>query len=1019
MVFCESKSSRLLLRAAILLADCRGSSVKSDAESPSFLLCFFVNIAAFAALQAQLPQFKHYTVDDGLPSSETHDLLQDRDGFVWIATDRGVCRYDGYRFRIYTKLDGLCGNFAFTMHQDLQRRLWFATMTGCLSYRLNNRFFSFAQGERDGAPPVFPSASLLYVDALDTIWLDGTSARSYRISPEGQMLRAFADYDARPATLMIKHWEDGSYVIELLPAKDAAQRFDQVHVFSEGAKAVLPFAFHFEDQWDFTMDFRRLPDNQYLLRLGHTSAVLDTTGVSHTWQSHHAAMSHSSLLDRDGDLWLGLRDNGGVRFLPQADFSRQPIGYLQGLSVSDIMQDHEGGIWFSTLEDGLYYLHAKTTRSFRKEDGLYGEQVRCIAPGSDCVWVSTDEGGLHRFRPSGDSLSFDVWIGYPGIRALTETADGALWLSTSDGTSRLDPTHDAKPRLVSNDPPIQFRELNDNSLIFCSANELVRVKDDSLHRRRLAFLSEDYQKIVFPLSTDDILIGAYDGLYSYNWRSGRFRTPADEHPALRNRISDIARDSDGRLYFATTGIGLIIVEGDSTRVIGRQNGLSSNMCHALALDGASLWLATNAGLNKIDGERISSFTQLDGLASNEIHDLALFGDRLWLATHKGLTLMPGEIRAHALSPPPLHLTGLRINDRDTTIRSSYRLSHRQNNLTIHYVGLSYLRSGTLRYRYRLLGLDSAWQLTGNTSVLFPGLHPGAYTFQLAAGFGGGDWTADSRELQIVIAPAFWQTWWFRSALGLVLLAGLWAIVRMRFAMLRKTFALQRQSLEAEQTALRAQLNPHFLFNSLNSIQTLIARNERTFALRIVAKFARLMRGVLRSSQESFVSLERELESLRLYLDLESLRFDNSFSYEIDVATDIDVTSVSIPPMLIQPYLENAVWHGIMKKNKAGGHISLVLRRRESLLHCRVEDNGAGRRRLRHTSSKGEQGPSGMKMTAARLRNLAEMYQCRCGVEVMDLVDDSGAPAGTRIDLRLPLRNIAPTSHLQPSEDYAS
>jgi LytS/YehU family sensor histidine kinase len=216
--------------------------------------------------------------------------------------------------------------------------------------------------------------------------------------------------------------------------------------------------------------------------------------------------------------------------------------------------------------------------------------------------------------------------------------------------------------------------------------------------------------------------------------------------------------------------------------------------------------------------------------------------------------------------------------------------------------------------------------------------------------------------------------------------------------------LQHKAAQLEMHALRAQMNPHFLFNSLNSINRFILQNNSEQASQYLTKFSRLMRLILQNSQSELIPLENELEALRLYLELEAVRFDHHFSYVVQVDPEVDVSALKVPPLIIQPYVENAIWHGLMHKEEKG-HLTVKLFQEEEFLICSITDDGIGRKKAAELKSKSASTHKsmGMKITADRI---AIMKSSKAGdnhIQITDLVLPDGQPAGTRVELKIPLR----------------
>ena len=237
------------------------------------------------------------------------------------------------------------------------------------------------------------------------------------------------------------------------------------------------------------------------------------------------------------------------------------------------------------------------------------------------------------------------------------------------------------------------------------------------------------------------------------------------------------------------------------------------------------------------------------------------------------------------------------------------------------------------------------------------------------------------------------------------LALLWAGYRWRIGQVREKARIKQQLAEMELKALRSQMNPHFLFNSLNSIKNYIVRNEPRTAARYLTKFSQLMRLILSNSKDPTVTLADELKALRLYVELENLRFRKQFKYNFEVAENLPLESIEIPPLVLQPYVENAIWHGLMHK-KSGGQLWMRAYRQNGSLHIEIEDNGIGRARAKKLRSKSviKKKSLGMKITSDRLSLAMSVNGQKASVQINDLMDAKNHAAGTLVHIKIPLKN---------------
>jgi len=304
----------------------------------------------------------------------------------------------------------------------------------------------------------------------------------------------------------------------------------------------------------------------------------------------------------------------------------------------------------------------------------------------------------------------------------------------------------------------------------------------------------------------------------------------------------------------------------------------------------------------------------------------------------------------------------------------------------------------------MAGIDSLWRETKDSYLEYPELPSGDYELQLMAinKFG-----KQSRVIKVPITVTiqFWKKPWFTISIWVLSLALFWWLAARRLARVRhkqqEKEKLMQKMAELENTALTSQMNPHFIFNCLSAINRIILRNESKIASDYLTRFSRLIRMVLINSQKTMIALEEELQMLRLYLDMERLRFKNSFDYTISFTNAIDAGAVLIPSLLLQPFCENAVWHGLMQK-EGQGYLTIELSKRENILHCVITDDGIGRVRageLKSKTAKMEKS-MGLEITAQRLALLNGDNDVTTFFTIEDVTDISGNIAGTRVILKI-------------------
>jgi ligand-binding sensor domain-containing protein/anti-sigma regulatory factor (Ser/Thr protein kinase) len=364
--------------------------------------------------------------------------------------------------------------------------------------------------------------------------------------------------------------------------------------------------------------------------------------------------------------------------------------------------------------------------------------------------------------------------------------------------------------------------------------------------------------------------------------------------------------------------------------------------------------------------------------------------------------------------PYAYLTEVTVNEKPVRgnfilERPDLDLKHNENFVSFSFSAISYtLPEGNL-FQYRLTGFDPDWINAGDRRFAnYTNIPSGDYIFELQVANNEGNWNTEVYTVPMTIASPWWATWWFRIlALCALVTAGVLAY-RFRIAQIRKEARLKtefdRKIGDVELSALRAQMNPHFIFNCLNSIENYILKNESVKAAEYINDFARLIRLILQNSRSEYVPLKDEVEAIELYLQMESLRFDDKFSYRIDVSSGVETTEIDVPPMLIQPFIENAIWHGLIPK-KAPGKITVEISQVNGELICTIEDDGIGREKSREVNAsmlKRGKKSMGMLITKNRIDVFNELYHTNATVQIMDLKDEKGNALGTRVELNIPI-----------------
>jgi hypothetical protein len=497
------------------------------------------------------------------------------------------------------------------------------------------------------------------------------------------------------------------------------------------------------------------------------------------------------------------------------------------------------------------------------------------------------------------------------------------------------------------------------------------------------------------------------GLHSFDGKEVKVHDALNKY--LFEKIQSINQTSDSTLVLGTYGQGLLFYKNGKLITNYTQfDGLAGNICKKVFVNNDEVYVATTGGVTAFkydDGGMygIRQFTTNNGLLSNDVYDVFADSNELCIATSNGLTILDPAKVFNIVSPPPIFITNVKCNGKSLSFDSLKQLNYQQNSLHISYIAISFKNANEVVYQYKLNNSEH-WVETKNTSVDFSFLPPGNYTFSIRASIQNGNW-GNPKEISFSIAPPFWKTNFFIvfSILFTVLVVVLSVryLVKEQGKYREEELRIENQIINLEQQALLAMMNPHFIFNVMNSIQHYINTNNAQEANEYLTNFAQLIRMNLDISSKQYIPLEEEITYLELYLSLEKLRFGDRLSYSITVAPDIDTDDILVPVMLLQPFIENALWHGILPKQGAGTITISISKLPDNLLSIIITDDGIGMpadmnenaQRKSHTSK-------GMKMTEQRMILLQKIAHRSLSLIISDAFPND-ENRGTRVEMTLP------------------
>jgi len=986
---------------------------------------------------SQQYNFHNYSVKDGVAQSQVYNLLQDSRGYLWMGTrGGGLTRFDGMNFKTYTVKDGLVNNYVFCVKEDAQHNLWIGTNNG-LSFFDGINFKNFqpvgdssqvwiqeidfdSKGRKwlatnvgvlllddKGITNVTQLLKLknmvvnaIHVDAKENIWF-GTGNGLYKITEQSNTFN-YVEYEQMnnsitslkqdaAGNLWIGTYGDGAYLYD----GKKFYRFD------------LNLELYRQTVLDFCFDNR---NNVWMATLTNGVCQYNTVAKTFSWLTEKEGLSNnhvrSIIQDKSGNYWFGTSGGGVCNYFGKQFTNYDKSSGLSGNYIYSIFRDSKHRLWIGTSDKGLSVFDSSKFSNYNSLNGFADVKVKAInEDNAGNIYFGTDGQGVFIFN--GTEFKPVEGLTKKYIRAIIKDKDGNLWIATA-GTGLY--------KLILNE--------NKNRLVNFTTN------DGLLHIRLTCLLYDKQGRLWYGTENNGI------GYLENDVVQKEFFTTKDGLPA--NSIRCLTEDKSGYLWAGTAGYGIASIalyqEDFKIKSYDHKNGLTSSNIYLLTCDNNNnLFTGTETGLDYItlDKERkpieIKHYSKGEGFTGIETCQNSVLNDSdgtIWFGTINCLSKYnPANLVKNENEPAtnitdvelfyePISTTAYKKFAGAWNTLSNLELPYDKNHLTFAFTAINFSNPDAVKYQWKLEGLDKDWSpVSKQNRFSYPNLSPGYYTFMVKACNEDGVWNKQAVTLKFHIAPPIWLRWWFIVLLAILVISMILIFFRWRENRIKtaaaeeqKKLQMEKEIIELEQKALRLQMNPHFIFNALNSIQSQIGTDNDQAARYYLAKFSRLMRQILDNSRNTLITLEEEANTLENYLLIEKFCNGDRFDYKITINENIEKDYVKIPPMLLQPFVENAIKHGLKYIEGKKGLIEVKFEEKNNILECSVTDNGIGRKKaeeLNVASKEPFHKSTALLVTQERL-NLFKENPVLKSLEIIDLYDEQGNATGTKVIVRIPI-----------------
>ena len=962
-----------------------------------------ISIGFYNPVGAQQPIFKNYTVNDGLVSNSIRRVFQDSKGFLWIATWEGLSKYDGHSFTNFTTANGLSHNLVNDFYQSLKGYLYVALNNGAIDIISDNHVIRNAVGSTSVVNSFInkPPHPVL-------ITTDCNGVQEFKDGKVFKPAQSFPNYTYYDLTWI----NDSVFIVSgdssitffnknytaYAQTKESFLKFTGSIIYVDSKKRI----------WVGTATGLKLIGDFPLKNQSITFSTLPPPFKITVLEQNKII---DILEDEKGTLWFGT--SGGLVKVDE-DGTHQLITVKEGLTsniITCLFQDKENNIWVGTAVGLCKFVSKSSIRLYGMENGIWSsDNVYLLYPfKKNLLLLSTQNGPVifnklsGSFTPVGKRVN-DLFYGVVGNSdppLLIGLGNTALFDTLSFLYSKISPLPVQPVSRVVSDKMGNFFISNLEHLYFSSAKIQKKILDD-----RISSLIID--------SKGDVWAGTWqNGLFRirYTFINGQFEIISILHFLNNENIRCLYEDTKGSLWVGTRYQGVYHLRKDEKEnffvlKFDQSKGLTSNFIKGISEDAkGNCWIAFYQGLDKMipkgNSFRIFNFSRVNnyfasiiGIQTDEDHSL-------WLATGEGLThIKDGEMEK--LPPLPVYITKVFSADSVYPLTvDNVQLTSRQKQIQFEFSSPGFINEKQIMYSYRLVENDvGEWSSPANQHIVsYASLQPGQYHFEVRTLGWNGEWGKPA-TYDFKISPPFSETWWFRTLLILLAAFFVYRLLRKRIKTIRHEAEMKQKITETEMMALRAQMNPHFIFNCLNSIDNLIQIDEKENATLYLSKFAKLIRSILENAASNTVPCWKDMETLQLYLELEALRFDNKFSYQVIIDPMILNGDYKVPPLVIQPFVENAIHHGLLNKLEGDKKLLVKVFVTTNHIHYLIEDNGIGRK-LAATykqQNKLSYASMGMQITEERINIFNQRNNG--SVKIVDMCDEKNLSLGTKVEVSL-------------------
>jgi sensor histidine kinase YesM len=947
----------------------------------------FIKIFLLLSTLFSLAQQPSHSIigEEELAGVNIYSIIQDDDNTIWLSTNNGLFYYNGLQFNT-VKSNVINDQSLFGLSKDNNGKIYCYNLSGQILYIENNELKQYCQ-----IPENYISGVLYYAfDNKNNLIISSKSLLKY--SKRKDEFNVIFNFDSKNSEKLAK---DKNGKIFFWNDTKKYTYYDNHLVVSEG-------------------NIERFNNNQnqafitYNNKIIYFSNLYPKAFIENEWGiltsidykvNNDKTTTYRPLFSKNSDLvWLANSKNGAHCFnlFGKPLFNNKLL--FKDYFISAYLEDNEGNYWLGTFGKGIVLIPNLNVIDYSNEDVIAKDDLNKITKKNSSLYFGGVKGNVYELTNDKINIQIEKSRKIESLKYLPKEDLFFINEKIYDGNLKFEKGVNTFNKYAV------FQNKKSDSIFYVTRSGLFYL-DKNLNEQKL-----NYSTRTYCLYNDEIRnvlwLGSSTGLEIRKQNTFK-KILVDKLPLFATEIIAV----DNQIWVATS-VGVLVFENEKlVNKITTNNRLLSNTVLKLIKDNQYVYISTNEGLQRYDTEKktFKNFTKSDGLLSNAILDFEILDNYIYLITSKGIQKFSFDDINETKKLPKVAILNVLVNGFKQISNKQY-LSSDENNVEFSFLAVTHMDKRNLKYEYQLEGFDEKWYVTNftNNVIKYTKLAAGKYIFKVR--LKNGDLKSDSiKRFQFEVATVFWKKWQF--IVGLILFS-LFAFVfyyqrRIKILVQKKNEEIEKQKYiqelnKSKLIALKSQMNPHFMFNALNSIQEFILQNKKELASNYLGDFADLMRSYLQHSQEDTISLRDEIETLELYLKLEQIRFEEDFKFTINYNKKLPIDSIEIPSFLFQPFVENAIKHGLLHKKGTKTIVIEFIKINEDVLECHIQDNGIGRKESERININRKHKSFATEASQNRLNLLNQNIQAKIGLSIEDLYDSENKPLGTKVIITIPL-----------------